>query len=75
MKCSNFDDIVGVNSLQTSQMESPSPLEAIEALIEEVSSAVMTADLEDLTGLASAHTCFQQIAAESIADAGAAPSL
>ena len=41
-------------------------------LIEEASSAVMAADLEDLTGLATAHTCFQQIAAEAAASGNSA---
>src|ERR1039458_3285743 len=72
MKCGNLDDIVVVNSLQPSQMESTSPIEAIVQLIEEASSAVMAADLEDLTGLATAHTCFQQIAAEAAASSNSA---
>jgi two-component system chemotaxis sensor kinase CheA len=60
-----------VNSLETANAELPVPTETIATLIEQVASAVMSADVDDLAALAAAHTCFQQIAndAAEIADA------
>ena len=40
-------------------------LEPICKIIEQVSAAVMSADVDDLAALAAAHTCFQQLAIEA----------
>ncbi|MCW3059024.1 MAG: hypothetical protein JWQ02_845 [Capsulimonas sp.] len=54
------------------QFDSLLSVESVAQLIEQASSAVMVADIDDLTALATAHTCFQQIAAGVgvVADSG-----
>jgi two-component system, chemotaxis family, sensor kinase CheA len=54
-----------VQPTELSYVDGRLPLEVVAQLVEQASSAVLAADADDLTALAAAHTCFQQLVASS----------